>query len=429
MAGAAVVGSGTWLLEVQRSTSFILDNVYAGVLNNTTYVLDGSGAYADVTSTVTSLNVKRGRRDVGDQFASGTMSWTMFDPNGDWNPFNTSSPYYAPNGQPGLAPMRYVRLSRYNGTTWDYVFIGVIVNFAYDFGNPGDLNTITVYCADDFYLLSQAQIPDTTPSQELSSARLNTVLDYPSIAYPTGAAARNIATGTQTLGGGGNFKISNGTNFMQYTNAITFAEQGRTYMSRSGVLTFLSRVYANQFGTATADFHDDGTNIPYNELGVSFEADRVINRCTVTIQGSTTHNVAENLTSQNQYFVQALTVDNSLLSDDTAAANLASYLLYPYPTARYTELSTDYTMLVNAQQTTMSKMEIGDTVNIQKTIQTGPTTSVQFAQVCIVEGVEHYINFHSGATTKLYTTPYPVIAQFVLNSSTYGLLDGTSLLG
>lgn len=429
MAGAAVVDSGTWLLEVQRSTSFILNNAYAGVLDNTTYVLDGSGAYADVTDTVIDLNVKRGRRDVGDQFSSGTMTWTMYDPNGYWNPFNTSSPYYAPNGQPGLAPMRYVRLSRYNGTTWDYVFIGIIVNFAYDFGKPGDLNTITVYCADDFYLLSQAQIPDTTPSAELSSTRLDTVLSYPSIGYPTGASARSIATGTQTLGGGGNYKISNGTNFMQYTNAITFAEQGRTYMSRSGVLTFLSRVYANQFTTASADFHDDGTNIPYNELGVSFEADRVINRCTVTIQGNTTHNVAENLTSQNQYFVQALTVDNCLLSDDTAAAALASYLLYPTPTARYTELSTDYLMLTAAQQTTMSKMEIGDTVNIQKTIQTGASSSIQFAQVCIVEGVEHYINFSHGATTKIYTTPYPVIAQFVLNSSSYGLLDGTSLLG
>ena len=154
MAGAEVVQSGTWLLEVSLETSFILDNAVSGKLDNTTYTLAGNTTYVDVTSSVQEVTIRRGRRDVGDQFSSGTLSWTMLDLDGYYNPLNTASPYIGSNGQPLLAPLRNVRLSRYNGTTYDYVFIGNIVNYNYDFGKPGDLNEVQVYCADDFYLLS-----------------------------------------------------------------------------------------------------------------------------------------------------------------------------------------------------------------------------------------------------------------------------------
>jgi hypothetical protein len=44
-----------------------------GVLDNTTYVLDGTTNFADVTTGIDSITVKRGRRDIGDQFSAGTM--------------------------------------------------------------------------------------------------------------------------------------------------------------------------------------------------------------------------------------------------------------------------------------------------------------------------------------------------------------------
>lgn len=430
--GAAVVESGTYLLEIDIGSAwdaFTLDNATKGVLNNTSYVLDGTNTWVDVTSTTYQVDIKRGRRDVGDQFTAGTMSWTMFDPDGYWNPFNTSSPYYLTSlGLPGLAPLKKVRIARQNGASWDYLFNGRVVNFGYDFGNPGDLSRITVYCADDFYLLSQTQLADNSVSEQLSGARLNTVLSYTEVNYPTGAA-RNIATGTQTLGGTAAYNISNGTSVMNYVNQVNLAEQGRVFMSRSGVFTFIDRVYANELSAAVADFHDDGTNIPYNYLQISFEADRVINRAVVTNKGSNTHVVSENLASQTLYNIQTATLNDVLLHNDAAAGVLGSYILYPNPTARYQSVGADYTLLTNAQRQTVSVVDIGDTINVQKQIQTGPTTYTQFAQACIVEGIETRINFKAGANTTLYTTPYPVVAQFVLNDATYGILDGTSLLG
>ena len=89
MAGTAVVGAGNYTLEIDTGflqDAFILDDATAGVLNNTTYVLDGTTNFADVTDGIDSIMVKRGRRDQGDQFSAGTMSFNMLDTTGIFNP-------------------------------------------------------------------------------------------------------------------------------------------------------------------------------------------------------------------------------------------------------------------------------------------------------------------------------------------------------
>ena len=97
MAGTAVVASGNYDLEIDTGfiqDAFLLDDAVAGVLDNTQYVLDGTTDFASVLDGVNSISVRRGRRDQGDQFSAGTMSFTMLDTAGIFNPFDTQSPYY-----------------------------------------------------------------------------------------------------------------------------------------------------------------------------------------------------------------------------------------------------------------------------------------------------------------------------------------------
>ena len=183
MAGTAVVGAGNYSLEIDTGflqDAFILNDAVAGVLNNTTYVLDGTTNFADVTTGIDAITVRRGRRDVGDQFSAGTMTFNMLDTTGIFNPFDTQSPYYdATTAQPGLAPMRKVRLARYDDLdVKEYLFVGYIVNYDYNFA-LGGIDTVTVYCADDFYLLAQTFLAEFNVTEELSSARLSAVLDLP----------------------------------------------------------------------------------------------------------------------------------------------------------------------------------------------------------------------------------------------------------
>jgi hypothetical protein len=154
--------------------AFTLDDAEKGVLNNTEYVLDGTTEFASVIDGATGISVFRGRRDIGDQFTAGTMSFDLNDTftGGILNPFDQNSPYYdTAEAVPGLAPMRKVILSREG----EELFNGFIVDYSYNF-NLGGLDTVTVACADQFYLLSQTYMDEFNVSEELANVRIEAVL-------------------------------------------------------------------------------------------------------------------------------------------------------------------------------------------------------------------------------------------------------------
>jgi len=429
MAGTAVVASGNYDLEIDTGfvqDAFLLDDPVAGLLNNTTYVLNGTTDYASVLDGVNSITVKRGRRDQGDQFSAGTMSFNMLDTTGIFNPFDENSPYYdTALAQPGLAPMRRVRLSRYSSSNVkEYLFVGVIVNYSYNFA-LGGLDTVTVFCADDFYLLAQTYLDEFNVSEELSSARVTAVLDLPEVAFP--ALTRDIATGTQTLGGAAAFTVAQGTNVLGYLSDVNEAEQGRLFMSRDGDLTFDARL-GTTLTPSVADFHDDGTNIPYNGVGITFEADQVTNRAVVQILGSNNPQVADDAGSQTKYFVQTYSITNSLLHSDDAALNLAVYLLDPEPEARYTSLSTSFALLTSAQRDTVTVIDVGDTITIEKTFVSGVTTT-ELAQELAVEGIEMTISVNTGHSVTYYTSPTIVVYELILDDLSFGILNADNVLG
>jgi hypothetical protein len=428
VAGTAVVGAGNYTLEIDTGfiqDAFILDDAVAGVLNNTQYVLDGTTNFANVTTGIDSIMVKRGRRDIGDQFSAGTMSFNMLDTSGIFNPFDTQSPYYDPTeAQPGLAPMRKVRLARYSSiNVKEYLFNGYIVNYDYNFA-LGGLDTVTVYCADDFYLLAQTFMAEFNVSEQLTSARLTAVLNLPEVDFPI--AQRNIATGTQTLGGAAAFTVAEGTNTLDYCNQINIAEQGRLFMARDGDLTFEPRI-GNTLSQPVADFHDDGTNVPYNTVGITFEADQVVNRAAVAIRGGT-QEVAEDLSSQAKYFIQTTSITDSLLHNDTAALTLANYLLEPEPEARYTAVGTNLNMLTTAQRDAIAIIDIGNTITIEKTFASGASTA-QLAQELSVEGVEHTITVSNGHSVMYFTSPTTIVYELILDDAVFGIINSTNVLG
>jgi len=428
MAGTAIVGAGNYTLEIDTGfiqDAFILDDAVAGVLDNTTYVLDGTTNFADVTTGINSISVKRGRRDQGDQFSAGTMVLNMLDTTGIFNPFDSLSPYYDPaTAQPGLAPMRKVRLARYSTTNVkEYLFNGYIVNYDYNFA-LGGLDTVTVYCADDFYLLAQTYMDEFNVSEQLSSARLTAVLNLPEVDFPI--AQRDISTGTQTLGGAAAFTVEAGTNVLEYCTRINSAEQGRLFMSRDGDLTFQPRI-GNTLSASVADFHDDGTNIKFDSLGVSFEADQVINRAAVAIVNGN-QQIADDAASQAKYFIQTTSITDSLLHNDTAALALANYLLSPEPEARYTAVGTNLNKLTTAQRDTIAIVDIGDTITIEKTFASGSGTT-QLAQELSVEGIEHTITVSNGHSIMYFTAPTTIVYELILNDAVFGIINSTNVLG
>jgi hypothetical protein len=416
----SVIESGDYELFIDTGflvNSFRLDSATAGVLDNTEFVLTGTTEFAPMLQYSTNVNIKRGRRDVGDQFSAGTMSFNLNDSlaGGTLNPLYASSPYVDPNEEFTLAPLRKVSFGRYNSVgTFIELFRGQIVNYDYSY-QLGQQNIVSVYCADDFYLLAQTALAEFNVTEQLSSARLSAVLDLPEVAYP--ALSRDIETGTQTLGGAAAYTVPEGTNVKAYIDQIQAAEQGRIFLSRTGDFTAQPRVGQTLSGSV-ADFHDDGTNIPYNSLGIIFNADLIVNRASIQHLGATSPQVADDAASQTKYLIQNTSITNSLLHNDAAALDLAEYLLVGEPEATFNAVQTDYLMLTTAQRETLALVDIGDTITITNTITGG-----EVAQELSVEGIEISVNVSSGHRVTFYTAATVIVYQFILDNAIFGKLD------
>jgi len=424
-----IVQSGNYALLIDTGfiqDGFTLDDVSKGVLNSAQYVLDGTTEFADVTTGTTQINVKRGRRDVGDQFSAGTMSFTLNDTaaNGVFNPFDTASPYYdTALSKPGLAPMREVQLIRYTATNVpEFLFNGYVVNYDYNFA-LGGLDTVTVYCADQFYLLAQTYLDEYNVTAQTSGQRITSVLALPEVDY-TGPTS--IATGTVDLGHDSAYTVPEGTNVLAYLSQINdTAEFGRLFMSRAGVLTFQNRI-GNTLSGSVVDFHDDGTNTPYDTVGITFEADSVVNRAVVTGLDGTTATDTD-AASIALYFTQTTSITNSLLHVQGQIDDAAAYLLDGEPEARYTDVGVSFVALTTAQRDAVAVVDIGDTITIEKTFPSGSGT-MQLAQELSVEGVEHVIDLATGHRATFFTAPTTIVYELILNDATYGII-GTNVLG
>jgi hypothetical protein len=425
---ATIVQSGSYDLRIATGflvDAFTLDDPVKGLLDSTEYVLDGTTEFASVIDGATGISVFRGRRDIGDQFTAGTMSFDLNDTftGGIFNPFDTQSPYYdTAQAVPGLAPMRKVVLTREG----EELFNGYIVDYSYGF-NLGGLDTVSVSCADDFYLLSQTYLNEFNVTEQLASARLVALLALPEVNAFQLPGEQNIQTSTITLGGAAAYTVPNGTSVAAYTAKINESVQGRIFISREGVFTFQDRI-GSTLSASVADFHDDGTAIPYDNVGISFEANQVINRASVQHAGATSPEIAEDLTSQATYFIQTTAIGDALVHNDTAALALAEYLLVGQPEARYTNVSTLFASLTDAQRDTVAVLEIGNTVTIEKSFTSGNTIT-SLAQELAVEGIQHEIDLSTGHRITLFTSPTTLVFELILDDILYGRIDEENVLG
>jgi hypothetical protein len=407
-------------MDVGFSDGFTLDDVQQGILNNTTYVLDGVDQFAEITSQIKTIRAFRGKKVVTDSIAPGVMTIQAIDAGRAFDPFNEASVYYdTTDDTPGLSPLRQIRLSR-NG---EFLFKGRVVDFAYDYGTAltKNLPTVVITCADDLFLLSNTFLSAFTPSEELSSARVSTILDRPEVGYPAGT--RDIETGTTTLGA---YAIAEGTSVTSYLRGISDdAEAGRVFVSRDGDLTFDARLGSTLSGP-TVEFNDNGTDTPYSGLSIDFSTDQVINRATVQRVGGTAQTDSD-ATSITLYQTQAVSKTGSFLSSDAQALTLAEYLLAPNPEARFSDVQVNFAALTTNQKNAVAILEIGDTVQITRNFASGSPASI--TSELAVEGLEHTIDPRQGHRMRIYTSPTALVFELLLDDAEFGTLDSSNVLG
>lgn len=383
---------------------FQLDNATYGKLNTGTL---GGLAYADLTQYVQSININRGRNRQLDQFNAGTAVVSFWNQSRILDPLNTASPYY-----PYVLP-RCPIIIKANGLP---IYTGLVSDWNLDYEIS---NTDIMYasCTDAFTVLANQNLNAFTPTAELSSARVNTILDRPEILYQ---GPRSVGTGSSTLGA---FAVAQDTNCLDYLQSITQSEQGYLYISEDGTLTFKGRSSVLN-PVAGATFAPTG-GIPYQTL-INQYGDEYLYNYIVTQSPAGAAQVNSSATSIALYQSQNLSYLALLNSTTTEVNALGAYLLgkYKEPVLRFTGLSTQLAALTTSQVNTCLTLDLTDIVTVTKTFTTGTPTSVN--QTVIVSGIAHSIT--PGSHIVAYTFENADKNQYLtLDNTTFGTLNNNLL--
>jgi hypothetical protein len=386
-------------------TPFQLDDAVFGLLDTGTL---GGLAYADLTSLVLSVNIKRGRNRQLDQFNAGTAQVVFNNNSRILDPLNTSSIYY-----PFVLPRSPIIIYA-NGTP---IYTGFVEDWDLDYQNANQ-GRMFARCVDTFGTLANQQLNAFTPSAETSGVRVSTVLDRPEINYQ---GARSIGTGTSTLGA---YAVSQDTNVLNYLQQVNTSEQGYLYTSADGTLTFKGRSSVLN-PVAGASFTTNGTGIPYMSLVNQYGSELLYNYI-VTQSPAGAAQTNSDSTSIALYQAQNYNLLSLLNSTTTEVASLGAYLLGKYrnPVVRFTGVSCELAALTSAQWSTLFAIDLTSIVTVQKDYSTGTPTSE--SQTLITSGIEHRIV--PGSHIVSYTFESTDGNQYLtLDDAIFGTLDNNLL--
>ena len=386
--------------------AMILDT---GILD-TNVLADSAAVIVDVSNVVDTIQTNRGRNPQADQFQTGTLTMRIVDQNGDFNPQNSSSPYFGL-----LDPMRKVQITATYASTTYPIFSGFITSYTTTTPKNADEVTYTTITAVDAFRLAQnAQIATVAGATagDLSGTRVNQILDQ--IGWPS--SMRDVDAGLTTL------QADPGTarTSLAALNTVTLSEYGAFYVDALGSFTFQDRnVTTASIGGTPTVFNDNGTAIGYFNAVWRLDDTLVYNAASITRTGGTTQ-VATDAASIAKYFTHSYNQQNLLMQTDAVALDYAqAYVASRKETSiRCDAITLDlYTDNYNAGIIAALDLDFFDPITIT-TNQPGSSTLTKTLQVF---GVSMAITPGSWKTTL--TTLEPIIDGFILDSAIYGLLD------
>ena len=390
------------------------DSVY-GILG--TGILGSSAVpepVVDLTPNVYSINIKRGRNIMRDQYESGTATVKVLDPLSYFNPQNVSSPYYG-----YLTPLRKLRISAVansgSGSSYN-LFSGYTTEYRYTYPKNEETGYVEIICSDAFRLMQQATVTtvaDATAGQT-TGARIGKILDQ--VSWPT--SMRSLDSGNTTC------VVDPGTSRTSLDALLNaaFSEQGAFYIDAAGTAVFLNRTNVIKKANITPTEFNQTLGIPYTNIVFSFDDKLIINSSGMTRVGGT-EQVAENATSIAKYFSHQLNESNLVAQTDADTLNIARIYVATRAetTIRIDAITIDLLDTQNVPTETMLDFDYFRTMRIKNVQPDGSTIE----KVLQAQGFEWNITPNSMKVT--ITTLEPIVEGFIIGSSLSGII-GTNIL-
>ena len=382
----------------------ILDDPIAGKLDNTEWILGGTIFY-DITDKVRRISVSRGRKSQFNFNPAGYASVEFNNHDRAFDPLYTSSPFYG-----NIVPRREVRIT--TGTAIQYT--GWVEDWNLTYLPNGD-SVASAECVDASSILASQFLTAGTPTEQLSGARVNAVLDDSGVNWSN--ELRNIDAGETLLG---TQEIPDGTNALQYLQTIARTEPGEFFIGKEGKVNFRDR---NATPTSADLVVFGGTGIDFVGIEVVYGSEQLYNEVVVSRLGGGTA-VAADLSSQTAYGIRNLTESELLMADDLDAVDLAVQLADRFSTPEYRidTLEVQLTSLEQVDQEKVLGLEIGSICQIQFTPNGIGDPIEQFIQIIRIQHTidpeNHFIEFGFREIKQ---------ANLVLDDAVFGKLDTYTL--
>jgi hypothetical protein len=365
----------------------------------------------DLSSTTRSIKIQRGRNIMRDTYETGTCTVRVIDQNGDFNPQNTSSPYFG-----YLTPLRKVRVAATTATTQNFLFSGYVDSYKYSFPTGQELGYVDIVCSDAFRLFQMANISTVTGAAagQTTGTRITKILDQ--VSFPT--SMRITDTGSTTV----QADPATARTSLQALKAAEFAEQGAFFIRTDGTAEFKDRNDVVGSLAATPIEFNQTTGIPYSDLRYAFDDKLIINQCSMTRIGGSAQVVA-NVDSSAKYFPHGTTLTEMIPETDAQVLDIAKIYV---ATRAETSIRID-AMTVDLLDTavptdTMIGLDYFDNVEITNVQENGST----IVKVLQVQGLAWDITPNSMKCTV--TTLEPIVEGLIVGNANYGII-GQSIMG
>ena len=398
------------------SYPLLLDNNAFGLLDTNT-LGDAPADVVDISNMVMRCSTRRGRNRILSNFEAGTATVTINDPNSDFNPQNTASPYFGK-----LIPLRKIRIyaeTIFNAQTVEVnLFSGYITSYDTSFyQGVYTTSAVTLQCVDGFRLLNNVSTgPTAVPgcfAGQRSGARIDTLLDF--AGFPTSMRTTDPGESTMQADPGGARSV------LAAIQTVEQSEFGAFFMQRSGKTLFLDRdEVAKRADAVPRTYTDLGTpgTFPYSNIDFAFDDQLILNDITVTRLGGTPQNAFDQA-SIDKFFTKAGQRSDILVQTDQESEDQALTLLAARKNAdlRIEAINLDMNATISELNTLVNlTSDIYNLILAEKQMSGGSS----IIRELFIQGVQHDITPKTW-TMKLLTAE-PLIQAFILDSENQGIL-------
>lgn len=403
---------------VPGSTTFHLDDSVKGVLDTATL---SDEVWSDITAYARALTTRRGAsRAEGPvlRFEAGTMTLTLDNSDRRFDPTNTAGPYAAA-GVSQVTPMRQVRvIASYGGTAYP-VFTGYADEWAISYDEPGD-STCVLTATDATKVLSNYDrvAVSAVGAGEDSGTRVHRVLD--SVSWPVGS--RDVDAGDSTLQG-----TTLDRSAWEELLKVQDSEIGHVFVDGRGYVVFRSRRSPMTDAASTTvqgAFGDDVGQLPFVDAAVSYDDTALNNLVRISNVGGT-QQVAEDITSQQQYLVHTFDRSDLILQTNDEAASYAGFVLYQTkdPELRFTSL----TLAGHDDPDALFPQILGREIGHRVSLTRRPPGGGVMSRECFVVGITHEVPGPNEWRTTWTLQTAARWAFLTLDHTSLGTLDNNAI--